>query len=244
MTPARTQLVPTCGRNRPRWRQRIILTAPTATPRPPSAPPDSPQIALHPPRPPSPTRPRMAADSTRPHPALTATALGYRERKGEDALPLPGHLLKPRPSQRATARAEGQKPEGRTRSGAALSCWVLHPAGCADLVGGCCYVVNRAADGCGMGTRWQHRGLNAAQPWKQRYPFQLEQAGKRLLSASLLWSSPIRDMKDEDRGGSSSAVPLSHPRGGEESLMMTRLWACSCLSPPFAQIFGTPSAGQ
>lgn len=39
MTPVRAQLVPTCGRNRPRWRQRIILTAPAATPRPPSTPP-------------------------------------------------------------------------------------------------------------------------------------------------------------------------------------------------------------
>lgn len=115
---------------------------PSGHPTPAINPPDSPPLALYPPSPPSPTRPRMTADSTRPHPTLTSTALGYRERKGEDALPLPGCPLKPRPSQRATARAKGQKPEGRTRSCAALSCWVLHPAGSADLVGGCCYVVN------------------------------------------------------------------------------------------------------
>lgn len=57
-----------------------------------------------------------------PQPALTPTALGYWERKGRDTLPLPGRLLKPRPSQRDTARAEGQKASGRTRSGAALRC--------------------------------------------------------------------------------------------------------------------------
>lgn len=78
-----------------------------------------------------------------PQPALTATALGYWERKGRDTLPLPGRLLKPRPSQRDTARAEGQKASGRTRSGAALRWLVLCPAGTADLGGGCRYVVDR-----------------------------------------------------------------------------------------------------
>lgn len=96
-----------------------------------------------PPTPPSPTQPRMAADSTRPHPALTATALCYWERKREGALPLPGRPSNPA-LRSATARTEGQKAENAERR-----CVELLGAAPRGLCGSCWRVLLRCGQkGC------------------------------------------------------------------------------------------------
>lgn len=61
MAPGRAQLVPTCGRQRPTWRQRIILTASRVTPRPPPAI-GPPRLLTARPAPPGAARSHTASD--------------------------------------------------------------------------------------------------------------------------------------------------------------------------------------
>lgn len=147
MAPGRAQLVPTCGRQRPTWRQRIILTASTVTPRPPPAigPPRLPTAR---PAPPGAARSHTASDGGGYHRTPTrAHRYGSRllgaERKGHTSAS--GTPPQAPPFAARYGASGGTKSIGKSaeRRCAVLSWLVLRPAGTADLGDGCRYVVDR-----------------------------------------------------------------------------------------------------
>lgn len=149
MAPGRAQLVPTCGRQRPTWRQRITLTASRVTPRPPPAigPPRLPTAR---PAPPGAARSHTASDgggyhrAPNPRSPLRLSAA----RSGKEGTHFRFRDASSSPALRNAIRRGRRDKKHRGERGAALRCaalsWlVLCPAGTADLGGGCRYVVDR-----------------------------------------------------------------------------------------------------
>lgn len=147
MAPGRAQLVPTCGRQRPTWRQRITLTASRVTPRPPPAigPPRLPTAR---PAPPGAARSHTASDgggyhrAPNPRSPLRLSAA----RSGKEGTHFRFRDASSSPALRNAIRRGRRDKKHRGERGAALRCAALVGA----VPGGHCGSWRRVPLRCGQ----------------------------------------------------------------------------------------------